>query len=164
MLFNNSTFDRKRSIINGTDSTGTGIQSAGLVAQLDDVAPTAITENQFGNIRMSSRRALLVEGVASGTPISTKSALTASAPTFASVGVTSAEAVPVNTNRKGLMLVNTSANYISIAFGAAAVLYSGITLNPGGGAWWMDEYCFNTAQIRAIASGAASNLAIQEFV
>jgi hypothetical protein len=38
-------------------------------AVLDDAGTTAITENQAGYLRMSSRRALLVEGVASGTVI-----------------------------------------------------------------------------------------------
>ena len=38
-------------------------------AVFDDVSPVAITENQGGYLRMSSRRALLVEGVASGTAI-----------------------------------------------------------------------------------------------
>lgn len=38
-------------------------------AVLDDVATTAVTENQAGFLRMSSRRALLVEGVASGTAL-----------------------------------------------------------------------------------------------
>jgi hypothetical protein len=93
-----------------------------------------------------------------------KTALTASAATVASVGVANAQAVAANANRKGLMLVNTSANYISIAFGATnAILYSGITLNPGGGAFWMDEYTFSTAAVNAIASGSASALGIQEY-
>ena len=92
-----------------------------------------------------------------------KTALTASAPTAVSVGVTSAEAVAVNTSRKGLILVNTSTAYISLSFSAAAVLYSGITLNPLGGSFSMDEYSYTTAQVRAIASAAASNMAVQEF-
>lgn len=85
------------------------------------------------------------------------------APVAVSVGVVSAEAVTINASRKGLILVNTSTAYISIAFGAAAVLYSGITLNPSGGSFCMDEYSFTTAQVRAIASAAASNLSVQEF-
>jgi len=100
--------------------------------------------------------------VASGV-VSTKTALTASSPTFATVGTSSAEAVASNANRKGLMLKNTSANTISIAFGVAAVLNSGITLDAGEN-WYMNEYTFTTAQVRAIASGASSNLAIQEYV
>jgi hypothetical protein len=96
-------------------------------------------------------------------PVSTKTALTPDAPVAVSVGIVSAQAVAANANRKGLLLVNTSANYISIGIGAAAVLYSGITLNPLGGCFWMDEYSLSTSVINAIASGAASNLGVQEF-
>lgn len=104
---------------------------------------------------------LLVNSVISGA-ISTKTALTASSPTFATVGVTSAEAVASNANRKGLVLTNTSNNYISLGIGVAAVLYSGITLTPFG-TWTMDEYTYTTGQIRAIASAASSNLGVQEW-
>lgn len=61
MAFNNASYDRVRSIINATNSTGTGITAVGTLAQLDDTTPTAITENQFGNMRMSANRALYVE-------------------------------------------------------------------------------------------------------
>lgn len=53
-----NTWDRIYSVVNATNSTGTGIQAAGILAQFDDVSPTAITENQFGNIRMSANRNL----------------------------------------------------------------------------------------------------------
>lgn len=89
--------------------------------------------------------------------------LTASSPTAATVGVASAAAVSANTNRKGLVLVNTSAATISIAFGAAAVLNSGITLMANGGTFVMDNNTFNTGEVRAIAGAAASNMAVQEF-
>lgn len=96
-------------------------------------------------------------------PTAGATVLTASAPTAASVGVASAAAVTANTSRKGLVLTNTSSNNISIAYGAAAVLNSGITLLPNGGTFVMDATTFSTAEIRAIAGGAASNLAVQEF-
>ena len=59
----------------GLDTTATGVQAVGIVAQLDDASTAAVTENQFAPVRLSSRRALLVEGVASGTaqPISAAS-------------------------------------------------------------------------------------------
>lgn len=41
---------------NALNSTGTGIPTAQMVGQFDDVSPTSITENQFGNIRMSANR------------------------------------------------------------------------------------------------------------
>jgi hypothetical protein len=119
---------------------------------------------KIGGVNVGVDNALAVKpGTGASFTVSSKTSLTGSAPTAVSVGVTSAEAVAVNTSRKGLLLVNTSTAYISLAFGAAAVLYSGITLNPLGGSFWMDEYTFTTAQVRAIASGAASNLAVQEF-
>ena len=95
--------------------------------------------------------------------VSTKAAQTASAPSAVSVGVASTVILAANANRKGCLLVNTSTAFISLAFGAAAVLYSGITLNPGGGSFCMDEYSFNTGEIRGIASVAASNIGVQEF-
>lgn len=52
MLYNGSTTDMAREAANGTNSTGTGITAAAAVAQCDDTSPTAITENQFGNVAM----------------------------------------------------------------------------------------------------------------
>lgn len=51
-----NTWDRHYSAVNATNSTGTGIAAAGILAQFDDTSPTAITENQFGNLRMSANR------------------------------------------------------------------------------------------------------------
>src|SRR5262245_54426867 len=90
----------------------------------------------------------------------TKTAIAPSGPGAATVGIASAQAVAGNANRKGLILINTSNNIISLAFGAsAAVLHSGITLFPGG-AFTMSEYSFSTGAINAIASVASSNLAV----
>lgn len=50
-------------------SDGALNKTLGIGAVFDDVATAAITENQGGYLRMSSRRALLVEGVASGTAV-----------------------------------------------------------------------------------------------
>ena len=66
LLWNGTTWDRRKSVATGQDSTGTGIAAVGIQAQLDDTSTTTVTENQFANLRLSSRRALLVEGVASG--------------------------------------------------------------------------------------------------
>lgn len=56
--YNGSTWDFDRSVINATNSTGTGIAAVGNLAQFDDVSPTIITENQFGNLRMTADRML----------------------------------------------------------------------------------------------------------
>lgn len=61
LSFDGTNYNRDRTITNATNSTGTGIKAVGLVAQFDDTAPTAITENQFGNVRMTANRALMVE-------------------------------------------------------------------------------------------------------
>lgn len=104
-------------------------------------------------------------GSSSGTvqPVSTKTPLTASAPTFATVGTSSAQAVAANASRKGLVLINTSSNVISLGIGASpAVLNSGITLVPYG-VYVADEYEYFTSAVNAIASAVSSNLSIQEF-
>lgn len=44
------------SAANALNSTGAGLSASQVVAQFDDVSPTAITENQFGNLRMSANR------------------------------------------------------------------------------------------------------------
>lgn len=88
--------------------------------------------------------------------------LTPSSPTAATVGASSGTAVAANASRRGLVLINTSNNRISLAFGATAVLDSGITLYPGG-VFEMDPYTFDTGAVNAIASAASSNLAIQEY-
>ena len=95
--------------------------------------------------------------------VSTKTALTASSPTFATIGVASSQAVAANANRKGLVLINISDADIFVGIGAAAVVNRGIVLLAGGGTWVMDEFTFNTAAINAISTGANKLLTVQEF-
>lgn len=85
-------------------------------------------------------------------------------PTNVTVGVASAEAVALNASRRGLLLrnISTSSQRISLAFAAAAVLDSGITLYPGD-TFYMDAFDFTTDDIRAIASAASAKLAVQEY-
>lgn len=83
--------------------------------------------------------------------------------TAASVGVVSGQILAANPKRTSLRIVNTSTNRVSIGVGVAAILDSGMTLMPSGGTWNMDGLDFTTDAIHAIASGATSNLAIQEF-
>lgn len=90
-------------------------------------------------------------------------ALAASSPSTGSVGITSAQLVAANATRTGLVLINLSGNTVSFGIGTAAVLYSGISLTPNG-VWEMDNNTFTKAAIYAIASGAASTVAVQEFV
>ena len=85
LLMNATTLDRARAVVNALDSVGTGIAAAGLVGQLDDTATGAVTENQFAPVRISTRRALLVEGVASGTVVPVSGTVTATQTTAASL-------------------------------------------------------------------------------
>lgn len=90
MVYNGTTWDRVRESANSTNSTGTGIPMAGIVGQLDDTSTSAVTENQFAHVRISSRRALLVEGVASGT----------------NMNVAVASALPTGTNALGTVTLD----------------------------------------------------------
>jgi hypothetical protein len=49
---------RRTVAAHGTNSSGTGIAMNALMGEFDDTAPTSITENQFGNLRMSANRNL----------------------------------------------------------------------------------------------------------
>lgn len=88
--------------------------------------------------------------------------ISAQAPTAATVGVASAAVLANTPTRKGLILTNTSANVISLAFGNTAVLNSGVTL-AAGESFKMDAYSFTVDSVAAIASVAGSNLAIQQY-
>jgi len=130
----------------------------------------SIDAGDFGAFKINAKRELFVvqdtaanlNVTVTGT-VSTKTALTASAPTFATVGVASAQAVAAAATRKGLILVNTSTATISLGFGSAAVLNSGVTLKPGY-AYNMAEYDFHVGAVNAIASAAASNLSVQQYL
>jgi hypothetical protein len=112
--------------------------------------PLALTEKKF-----------LVPSEAYDRPRQPK--LMPSAPVAVAVGVASTAVLPDNYERKGLVLINTSANIISLAFVYPAVLNSGITLNAAGGTYVMDEFTFSTGAVFAIAAAGASNLAVQEY-
>jgi hypothetical protein len=57
-VFDGSTWDRLLEAAHALNSTGTGIPTAQIVGQFDNVSPTTITEDQFGNLRMSANRNL----------------------------------------------------------------------------------------------------------
>lgn len=117
-------------------------QITSLVAQL----PAALTS--AGNLKVSIQERL---------------ALTASVPAANSVGVASASALASNASRKAVVFRNTSNATISLGLsGNAAVLNSGITLDPGDSVTFAGDL-LTTGQVFAIASAAASNLAIQEY-
>lgn len=179
-IFNGTTWDR----VPGDKTSGVKVQGS-VVAQIQDGNSVKIIQITPADALAAAQTSLstvaLLEGyngttfdrvrVNTAVPGNTdiglvtrnaKSSLTGSAPTSATVGVSSASAVSSNASRKGLVLVNTSQNTISLGVGNTAVLNSGITLAPNG-VWVMDEYTFSTGAINAIASAASSNLSVHEF-
>jgi hypothetical protein len=87
----------------------------------------------------------------------------ANAPLSVSIGAADAVLLASNLNRKGVVIVNDSANIVYLSFGATALINKGIRLNANGGSFTMQSMTFTTAEIRAIASGAGSNICVQEF-
>ena len=94
-------------------------KTMGIAAVLDDVATVAITENQAGYLRMSSRRALLVEGVTSGTAITISGALTANQ----SVNVAQINGV---TPLMGTGIMGTGSHRVTLASDQTAVSTVGV--------------------------------------
>lgn len=98
-----------------------------------------------------------------GKIVSTKQGLTATAPATVTIGGASSQVIASVAGRKGLVITNTHATQrVSLGFGTAAILDSGITIMPGQ-MWKMDEYTFNTGAINAWASGAGTVLSVQQF-
>lgn len=110
---------------NATNTSGNQFLGASVIAQVDDVSPTAITENNFGNIRMSTDRSLLVANRAT-TPAQTSVAGSA----------TSTSLLAANTARKGATFTNESTAHLYLIMGATAsttsysVLLTGVTAPP----------------------------------
>lgn len=109
LVYNGTNFQRQRSIINATDSTGIGIAATGILAQLDDTSPTSITENQFGNVRMAADRSLLTATRAT-TPSQSSVASSASNVTL----------LAASNSRKGATITNDSSAVLYIKLGATA--------------------------------------------
>ncbi|HEX3640097.1 MAG TPA: hypothetical protein VHV10_02280 [Ktedonobacteraceae bacterium] len=79
-----------------------------------------------------------------------------------SVGVTSGTALAANANAKMRQFQNVSPNGIYLSFsGAAAVVGQGTYLSPMGGSVLYDRYIPNGI-VKAIATGASSNLLVTE--
>lgn len=143
----------------GSVAAGTAGTSSFLTGGVFNTSLPTVTNGQQVATQLDSSGRIIVSP---GLVVSTKTALTASSPTAATVGVASGVVIASNANRKGLVLTNTSKNTISFGIGVAAVLNSGITLTSNG-SWVMDEFTFTTGAINGIASAASSNVAIQEF-
>lgn len=92
-------------------NAGAGVMATGLAAQLDDAAPYAMTEGQFGSLRLSPDRSLQV-------------IIRAVTPTVAAVAVTAgaaAELFAANLSDKGRVIVNSCPDgALFVKFGATA--------------------------------------------
>lgn len=132
---------------------GTPITGSGTV--LAEIRPSLVSGTQYVQVLQPTGTNLhtVVDSVS----------LVGNVPVAVSVGITSGSVLASNLLRKGAVFTNTSSNTISFGLsGNAAVLYSGITLAPYG-TWIMDDFTFTTDAITAIASGATSNLSVQEL-
>lgn len=141
-------------------TTGVGVVTA-LTTGSVTVTNGTITTGTIQNIASGTINALASGTITAGT-VSSKISLTPAAPAVGTVGTISAQLVGSNTNRKGLILINTSGNTVNIAFNAAAVGTTGIHLTPMG-VYYMDEYSFNLGTVNAIATAITSLVTIQEF-
>lgn len=57
-LYNGTTIDLQREVVNAQNTTGTGIAAAGILGQLDDASVGTCTENQFCPLRLDANRSL----------------------------------------------------------------------------------------------------------
>ncbi len=154
-VFNGTNFDRSRSVTNATNSTGTGISAVGLLAQLDDTSPTSITENQFGNVRMSADRSLLMVE-RSTTPAQTSVAGSA----------TSVSLLAANNARKGATITNDSSAVMYLKLGATAstTSYTATLAGSTGAPFAYYEVPFGyVGAIDAIWASATGNARITEL-
>ena len=83
------------------------------------------------------------------------------APSFATVGTTSASVGLSTATYQKLIFCNTSVNTIALSFNGAAVASRGIVLAPGEKV--LLDGPISVTTVNAIASAASSNLAIQAF-
>ena len=133
-------------VSNGMDVTGAAVQAVGLVAQLDDTSPSAVTENQFGPLRMSSRRAVLVEQL--GVP---NAAITTQADQN-----TNATLIAANAKRRRVIIVNDSTEILYVKYGATATTDDWTRRLQAGEEMQEDVY---TGQIDGIWAANASGKA-----
>lgn len=99
------------------------------------------------------------------TSVPTYTPQTANGPATFSVGVASAQALAANASRKGVIIVNVSAAKVCLGIAAAAVIDSGICLQPDASLSLLNGSFDGvpTGAINAIAASAASSISIQEF-
>lgn len=174
--YNGTTLDRIRSAVNATNSTGTGIQATGILAQFDDVSPTAITENQFGNLRMSANRNLYGTirdaagnerganvDAAGNVGVSQKSGTATLSNVAASA--TSVTVLAANTARIGGQITNDSSAVVYLKFGTTASTTSYTVVLAGAASAPFSYYeipAGYTGRIDGIWASATGNARVTE--
>lgn len=113
-VFNGSTWDRQRSVVNGTNSTGTGIVAAGQIGQRDDTSPQTCTENQFCSVRITAG------GMQLNSPASV-------VPYSAVLGTPAVQIRGASGN-----VANAAASAVLTGTATTTVYISGFTCTPGG--------------------------------
>jgi hypothetical protein len=114
------------------------------------------SEDASGNLQPAS--------VANPVPVkSYPTSGTGNTPTNVAISTSSIQVLASNALRKGANICNISYGTVSLSFGSAAVVYTGVTLGPGG-TFWMDGTDFTTAAIFAVSTQTNTTIAVQEFV
>jgi hypothetical protein len=145
--FNGTTLDQLRGVTNGLNSTGTGIAAAGVVAQCDDTSPTAVTENQFGNVRRNCATGeLRTTGAADALTDGSISLTT---------GGTSQQVFAANANRRFLVCQNIDAAedaWINYGASAAASTAGSFLLKANGGSYTFDGNFVPSGTVNVVAA------------
>jgi hypothetical protein len=81
---------------------------------------------------------------------------------FIAVGVVSTQILPVNPSRGDADIVNDSDNVVYLARGNAAVVGSGIRLNPNGGSYHIGTNNMFYGIVNGISLVADSNVTVSE--
>ncbi|HEY3697680.1 hypothetical protein, partial [Phenylobacterium sp.] len=112
MVYNGTSWDMQRAAAHGYNATGIGLTAAALTAEVDEVSPTTVTENQFGTARMSAARFLYSapisgqDGVAGGsgatTANTTRTTTASDSPEMALTGAVTETAASTDTSSSGL--------------------------------------------------------------
>jgi len=167
LLMNATTVDRQRAVVNALNSTGTGIAGAGLVAQFDDTTPTTVTENQFGNVRMSANGVLYVGGsvaqdiAIAGNPMPSGYRASAAEPTAMSAD---GDAVYPWADRKGRTVVTMQAatgTQTSVAGSATNVTLLASNTSRKGALIYNDSTAILYVRLQATAT--TSNFSVKMF-
>lgn len=121
---------------NALNSTGTGLATAQMIAQFDDTSPTSITENQFGNMRMSANRNLYstirdAAGNERGANVNSSNQLSVSVDSCVSHAVTNAGTFVVQEN--GAALTSLQLIDDAIATTASAITTKGMAVSGTDG-------------------------------